>query len=79
MALPNCTVVSQRSGRTLGFPYIPNLNYTANGSVALLQLGNTLNTNYTYDPLNFRLKTLQTGTGGHCKTWRIAMTTSATC
>ncbi len=40
--------------------YASNLDYNANGALTLLQLGNNLNTSSTYDPLNFRLRTLQT-------------------
>ena len=41
--------------------YVSNLDYHANGSLALLQLGNGLDTTYTYFPLNFRLQRLQIG------------------
>jgi len=44
--------------------YASNLDYNANGALVRLDLGNGLSTVYTYDPLNFRLKTLQTGTNG---------------
>jgi YD repeat-containing protein len=44
--------------------YASNLDYTAQGQMTWLQLGNGVNTTYTYDPLNFRLKTLQTGVNG---------------
>jgi RHS repeat-associated protein len=43
--------------------YAKNLDYNANGALALLQWGNNLNTTYTYDPLSFRLKQVQTGVG----------------
>jgi RHS repeat-associated protein len=42
--------------------YASNLDYNANGSIALLKLGNNLTTNYTYFPTNFRLQSLKVGT-----------------
>jgi RHS repeat-associated protein len=41
--------------------YVSNLDYHANGSLALMQLGNGVDTTYTYFPLNFRLQRLQIG------------------
>ena len=45
---------------TLGSWYVKNLDYNARGALTLAQLGNSVNTTYTYDPLNFRLQQLLT-------------------
>ena len=50
-----------RSANLAGTPdqwYVKNLDYNAQGALTLAQVGNNVNTTYTYDPLNFRLKTL---------------------
>jgi YD repeat-containing protein len=44
--------------------YASNLDYNANGALTRLDLNNGLSTLYTYYPLSFRLKTIQTGIGG---------------
>ncbi len=48
-------------GTSLGGNYVSSLYYNANGQVTQMGLGNGLNTTYGYFPLNFRLKTIQTG------------------
>jgi RHS repeat-associated protein len=47
-------------GAEAATPFVTNINYDAKGQRTLIEYGNTVKTNYEYDPLTFRLTHLRT-------------------